>query len=40
MMKNKLKDTIEFVGLSYKKEILKIVLVTLVLLAGAALIFF
>ena len=40
MMKNKLKYTIEFVGLSYKKEILKIVLVTLVLLAGAALIFF
>ena len=40
MMKNKLKDTIEFVGLSYKKEILKIVLVTLVLFAGAALIFF
>ena len=40
MMKNKLKDTIEFVGLSYKKEILKIVLVNLVLLAGAALIFF
>ena len=40
MMKNKLKDTIEFVGLSYKKEILKIVLVTLVLLAGAALILF
>ncbi len=40
MMKNRLKDTIEFVGLSYKKEILKIVLVTLVLLAGAALIFF
>ncbi len=40
MMKNKLKDTIEYVGLSYKKEILKIVLVTLVLLAGAALIFF
>jgi len=40
MMKNKLKDTIEFVGLSYKKEILKIVLLTLVLLLGAALIFF
>jgi len=40
MMKNKLKDTIEFVGLYYKKEILKIVLVTLVLLAGVALIFF
>lgn len=40
MMKNKLKDTIEFVGLSYRKEILKIVLVTLALLAGAALIFF
>ena len=40
MMKNRLKDTIEFVGLSYRKEILKIVLVTLVLFAGAALIFF
>ena len=40
MMKNKLKDTIEFVGLSYRKEILKIVLITLALLLGAALIFY
>ena len=39
-MKNKLKDTIEFVGLSYRKEILKIVLITLALLLGAALIFY
>lgn len=37
MMKNKLKDTIEFVGLSYRKEILKIVLISLVLLISAAL---
>ena len=37
MMKNKLKDTIEFVGLSYKKEILKIVLISLALLMSAAL---
>ena len=40
MMKNKLKDTIEFVGLSYRKEILKIVLITLALLLGAALIYY
>ena len=39
-MKNKLNDTIEFVGLSYRKEILKIVLITLALLLGAALIFY
>ena len=37
MMKNKLKDTIEFVGLSYRKEILKIVLISLALLTSAAL---
>lgn len=37
MMKNKLKDTIEFVGLSYTKEILKIVLISLALLICAAL---
>ena len=37
MMKNKLKDTIEFVGLSYKKELLKIVLISLALLMCAAL---
>ena len=40
MMKNKLKETIEFVGLSYRKEILKIVLITIALLGGAALIFY
>ena len=39
MMKNKLKETIEFVGLSYKKEIAKIVLVTITLFVGAALIY-
>ena len=39
MMKNSLKETIEFVGLSYKKELLKIVLLNLVLLAGAVLIY-
>ena len=39
MMKNNLKETIEFVGLSYKKELLKIVLLNLVLLAGAVLIY-
>ncbi len=37
MMKNKLKDTIEFVGLSYRKEILKIVLISLALFICAAL---
>ncbi len=37
MMKNKLKDTIEFVGLSYVKEIFKIVLISLALLICAAL---
>ena len=40
MMKNKLKDTIEFVGLSYGKEILKIVLISLALLISAALMFY
>ena len=35
MMKSKLKETIEFVGLSYKKEIVKIVLISLFLLIGA-----
>ena len=39
MMKNSLKETIEFVGLSYRKEVLKIVLLNLVLLAGAVLIY-
>ena len=40
MMKSKLKETIEFVGLSYKKEILKIILVSLILLLGAIAIYF
>ena len=40
-MKNSLKETIEFVGLSYKKEIFKVIIVTLIFLLGAfALIFF
>ena len=39
MMKNNLKQTIEFVGLSYKKEILKIVLINIVLLIGAVLVY-
>ena len=40
MMKNRLKETIESVGLSYRKEILKIVLVNLVLLLGTAAIYY
>ena len=40
MMKNKLKETIESVGLSYGKEILKIVLVNLVLLLGTVAIYY
>ena len=40
MMKNSLRQTIEFVGLSYKKEILKIVLINVVILSGAILIYF
>ena len=40
MMKNRLKETIELVGLSYRKEIFKIVLITLTLLVGAALVFY
>ena len=40
-MKNSLKETIEFVGLSYKKEIFKVIIVTLIFLLGAfTLIFF
>ena len=39
MMKNKLKETIEFVGLSYKKEMLKIGAVNLVLLIGMVCLF-
>ena len=40
MMKNNFKDTIEFVGLSYKKEILKITLVNIVFLGGIAILYF
>ena len=40
MMKNRLKETIESVGLSYRKEILKIVLVNFALLAGTAAIYY
>ena len=39
-MKNSLKDTIEFVGLSYKKEILKIALINVALLLGAFALFY
>ena len=40
MKKNSLKETIEFVGLSYKKEMLKIVLISLALFSGAFAIYF
>ena len=40
MMKNSLKQTIEFVGLSYKKEILKVVFINLFLVAGGLLMYF
>ena len=40
MMKNNLKETIEFVGLSYNKEMLKITFINLVCLGCAALIYF
>ena len=40
MMKNKLKDTIESVGLSFRKEILKIVLANIAILGGTALIYY
>ena len=36
MMKNSLKETVEFVGLSYKKEVLKIVLISLIAISLAA----
>ena len=39
MMKNNFKTLIEFVGLSYKKEILKIVLINLLFLVGTALVY-
>ena len=35
MMKNRLKETIEFVGLSYQRELLKIVVITLLCVGGA-----
>ena len=38
-MKNNLKETIDFVGLSYKKEIIKIILINIVLLLGAILLY-
>lgn len=40
MTKNNFKDTIEFVGLSYKKEILKIILVNIAFLGGIAILYF
>ena len=39
-MKNRLQETIDFVGLSYKKEIIKIVLINLITISGAVLIYF
>ena len=38
-MKNSLKETIDFVGLSYKKELLKIILINIALLVGAVLVY-
>ena len=40
MMKNSLKETIEFVGLSYTKEMLKIMVLNLLVLGSVALIYF
>ena len=40
MMKNSLKETIEFVGLSYTKEMLKIIALNLLVLGSIALIYF
>ena len=40
MMKNSLKETIEFVGLSYTKEMLKIIALNLLVLGSVALIYF
>lgn len=39
MKKSKLQETIDFVGLSYKKEMVKIILINLVLLSGTVLIY-
>ena len=38
-MKNSFKETIEFVGLSYRKEILKILIINLIFVLGIALLF-
>ena len=40
MMKNKLKETIEFTGLSYRKEMLKVALINIALLLGAVLLYY
>lgn len=40
MMKNSLKETIEFVGLSYTKEMLKIIVLNLLVLGSVVLIYF
>ena len=40
MMKNSLKETIEFVGLSYTKEMLKIIVLNLLVLGSVTLIYF
>ena len=40
MMKNKIKETIEFAGLSYKKEMMKITLINVVLLVSGTLLYF
>ena len=40
MMKNSLKETIEFVGLSYTKEMLKIIVFNLLVLSSVALMYF
>ena len=39
MKKNTLKETIEFVGLSFKKEIIKVLVIDLVLLIGAVILY-
>ena len=38
-MKNRLKETIDFIGLSYKKELLKIILINFVLLFSTVLVY-
>lgn len=38
-MKSSIKETIDFVGLSYKKELLKIILINITLLVGAVLVY-